>query len=91
MCIRDRGISVLTNELLGQLYLAYFINDPFNAKQSKKLIFVSKNIKPNGLYEVIFNNDTNYEDMILSYYLNLLVDRKRKSCKTKIDAIDTTK
>ena len=27
-----KGISVLTNELLGQLYLAYFINDPFNAK-----------------------------------------------------------
>lgn len=86
-----KGISILTNELLGQLYLAYLINDPFNAKQSKKLIFVSKNIKPNGLYEIIFNNETNYEDMILSYYLNLLVDRKRKSFKSKISEIDTTK
>jgi len=86
-----KGISILTNELLGQLYLAYFINDPFNAKQSKKLLFVSKNIKPNGLYETIFNSVTNYEDMILSYYLNLLVDRKRKSFKSKINAIDTTK
>ena len=86
-----KGVSVLTNELLGQLYLAYFINDPFSAKQSKKLLFVSKNINQNGLYEIIFNDTTNYEDMYLSYHLNLLVDRKRKSFKSRINFIDTTK
>ena len=86
-----KGVSVLTNELLGQLYLAYFVNDPFSAKQSKKLLFVSKNINQNGLYEIIFNDATNYEDMHLSYHLNLLVDRKRKSFKSKINLIDTTK
>jgi hypothetical protein len=85
------GITKLTNEILGQNYLAYFINDPFNAKQSKKLIFVSKTINSNGLYEIIFNEDTKYDDMLISYYLNLLVDRKRKTIKKEIDSIDTTK
>ncbi|MDA8963515.1 AIPR family protein [bacterium] len=84
-----KGITKLTNEILGQNYLAYFINDPFNAKQNKKLIFVSKTIQSNGLYEVIFNEETKFDDMLLSYYLNLLVDRKRKEFKSKIDAVDT--
>ena len=43
------------------------------------------------MYEIIFNDTTNYEDMHLSYQLNLLVDRKRKSFKSKINLIDTTK
>lgn len=85
-----QGISKLTNEVLGQNYLACFINDPFNAKQNKKMIFVTKNLDSNGLYEIIFNPETKYDDMLLSYYLNLLVDRKRKAIKVKIDAIDTT-
>lgn len=85
-----KGISKLTNELLGQNYLAYYINDPFNAKQSKKLIFVTKKLNSNGLYERIFNDETKYDDMLVSYYLNLLVDRKRKATKKNIDAIDTT-
>jgi hypothetical protein len=86
-----KGISILTNELLGQLYLAYFVNDPFNAKQNKKSLFVSKSINSTGLYEIIFNEETNYEDMILSYHLNLLVDRRRKAFKSIINDIDTTK
>lgn len=85
-----KGILKLTNEILGQNYLAYYINDPFNAKQNKKLIFVSKNINSNGLYEIIFNDNTKYDDMLISYYFNLLVDRKRKSIKKKIDSIETT-
>lgn len=84
-----QGISKLTNEILGQNYLAYFVNDPFNAKQNKKLIFVTKNLNANGLYEIIFNSDTKYDDMLVSYYLNLFVDRKRKATKTRIDSIDT--
>lgn len=84
-----KGISLLTNELLGQLYLAYSINDPFNAKQSKKLLFLSKSIQSIGLYEIIFNEDTLYDEMLLSYHLNLLTDRRRKSFKTKINLIDT--
>lgn len=85
------GINKLTNEILGQNYLAYYINDPFNAKQNKKLIFVNKSINPNGLYEIIFNEETKFDDMLVAYYINLLVDRKRKAIKKEIDSIDTTK
>lgn len=87
---RIKGITKLTNEILGQTYLAYSINDPFNAKQNRKLIFYSTDIYSTGLYEVIYNDDTKYDDMLVSYYLYLLIDRKRKSFKKQIDQIDTT-
>lgn len=88
---RIRGITKLTNEILGQTYLAYKINDPFNAKQNKKLIFYSTDIYSTGLYEIIYNDNTQYDDMLVSYYLYLLIDRKRKQFKKLIDQIDTTK
>lgn len=84
-----KDVLHLTNEQLGQLYLAYSLNDPFNAKQSKKLLFLSKNIQPNGLYETVFNENTQYDEMLLSYHLNLLIDRNRKIYKVKISNIDT--
>ncbi len=84
-----KDITKLTNEVLGQNYLAYYINNPFNAKQSRKLFFVSNRLNKNGLYEIIFNENTEYDDMLVAYYLNLLVDRKRKAIKKKIDNIDT--
>jgi len=87
---RIRGITKLTNEILGQTYLAYSINDPFNAKQNRKLIFISTDIYPTGLYEVIFNNEAKYDEMLVSYYLYLLIDRRRKRFKKLIDQIDTT-
>ena len=37
----------LTNELLAQYYLAYFVNDPFSAKQKKARIFYSNKISCN--------------------------------------------
>ena len=70
--------------------MAYFINDPFNAKQSRKLFFYSTNIYSNGLYETIFNDETKYDDMLVSYYLHLLIDRKRKWYKSRISDIDTS-
>lgn len=88
---RIKGITKLTNESLGQIYLAYKINDPFNAKQNKKLIFYSTDIYPTGLYDIIYNECTQYDDMLVSYYLHLLIDRKRKCFKKIIDEIDTTK
>lgn len=85
-----KEISILTNELLGQLYLAYFINDPFNAKQNRKLLFVSRNMNSSGLYEIIFNHETSYQDMIIAYYLNSFVEKKRKLFKSKINNINMT-
>ncbi|MFZ3020011.1 MAG: AIPR family protein [Minisyncoccia bacterium] len=82
---------VLSNELLGQFYLAYFINDPLSAKQKRRYIFLSNKIKPNGLYETIFSEDTQYDDMLIAYHLQLFVDKKRKEFKSFIDKIDTTK
>jgi len=87
---KPKEVTKLTNEILAQTYLAYYLNDPFNAKQSKKLIFIDPRVLSNGLYQKIFNDDTKYDDMLISYYLYLLIDRKRKAIKKQIDSIDTT-
>jgi len=82
---------ILTNEVFGQLYLAYFVNDPLSAKQKRRLIFQSNKIKPDGLYELIFNEKTNYEDMLVAYKLHLFIENKRKDFKNLISDIDTTR
>lgn len=79
-----RGISVIPNETFAQTYLAYFLQDPFNAKQNKKNIFKSSITFPSaGLYEKIFNEETDHIEMYLSYYVFLIVERKRMEIKNK--------
>ena len=80
----------ITNEALGQTYLAYRINDPFHAKNSRKLFFVSTSLNSNGLYETIFNDETRYDEMYISYYLHSFIDTKRKEMKKQIDEIDAS-
>jgi hypothetical protein len=83
------GITIIKNEDLAQTYLAYFFNDPFSAKQSKKHLFLSKTLNPRGFYELIFNEFTKFEDLLISYYLHRFIDSKRKEFKRKIANIDT--
>ena len=79
-----RGVSIIPNETFAQTYLAYFLQDPFNAKQNKKNIFKSSIIFPNiGLYEKIFNEETDYLEMYISYYVFLITERKRMEIKNK--------
>ena len=85
-----RNVLKIRNEDLGQSYLAYYLTDPFNAKQNKKLIFVSSSINKNGLYEKIFNQNTAYDDMLVAYYLHSYIDKERKDLSKIIKNIDTS-
>ncbi|OAD23168.1 abortive infection phage resistance protein [Candidatus Thiomargarita nelsonii] len=40
---------------------------------SKNLLFLSHNEHPSGLYEVVFNENTKFEDMLCSMYLLMLI------------------
>jgi len=67
----------LDNELLGQIYLAYYLDMPSEAKNKKVLVFGDK-------YDDIFSEDITASKMLLPYRSYLpLAARKREIQKTK--------
>lgn len=69
--------SRLDNELLGQVYLAYYLDMPSEAKNSKVLIFGSK-------YDEIFNEEsTTAVKMILPYKIYLPIEAKKQEIQRK--------
>lgn len=68
-------IEVVPNHVFANAYLAYHLQDPVsvfnNFHQSTKtgidLPFVSHTVNKDGLYEVIFNNETKFEDLLASF------------------------
>lgn len=79
---RIMGVRIVSNEDLAQTYLAYQLQDPFNAKQNKKSIFrTSTTYGEKGLYEKIFNSGTDYKKMYISFYIYMYIEQKRKFFK----------
>ncbi len=67
----------LDNELLGQLYLAYYSNLPSEAKNQKSKVFGDR-------YELIFNEDEiNAERMLLPYKLYLPFEQKKREIQSR--------
>lgn len=84
-------IKIVSNELIGQCYLSYFLLKPILAKSSKTNIFLSSLESSKGLYDDIFNSDTNYEDMWISYQLYQLIEMERKNHHGKIKKLENEK
>lgn len=78
----------LDNELLGQIYLAYYLDMPSEAKNQKYLVFDDKK------YGDIFNEETTAAKLLLPYRVYLpLVEKKndiqkRKRAKSPINEIE---
>jgi len=66
----------LDNELLGQMYLAYYLDMPSEARNSKSLVFGNK-------YGDVFNEDTTATRMLLPYQIYVPLDAKRKDIQKK--------
>lgn len=84
-----KGIRIVPNELLAQTYLSYFFKRAIDAKNKKRKIFQSKDENEEGLYEVVFNDTTRYDDILISYYLYKYVETRRVQYKKEIDRIDS--
>jgi hypothetical protein len=75
------GIIVVPNLAFANAYLAYELQAPvsvFKNSQnlrggSKDLLFLSHKEHPSGLYERVFNDNTQFEDMLCSMYLLMLL------------------
>ncbi|MBN1881649.1 MAG: AIPR family protein [Deltaproteobacteria bacterium] len=67
----------LDNELLGQIYLAYYLDMPSEAKNNKRLIFEEK-------YEEIFDeNEISAKRMLLPYKIFLPLEAMKKTIQKK--------
>ena len=67
----------LDNELLAQIYMAFYLGLPSQAKNNKSLVFGDK-------YDEIFNEDViNAEKMLLPYNLFLPLEREKKLIQNK--------
>jgi len=66
----------LDSEIMGQLYLAYYIDMPSEAKNSKVLVFGSK-------YDDIFNENTTASMMLLPYRIYLPLEAQKKEIQKK--------
>ncbi len=72
-----KGTKKVSNSLMANIYLAYHLQNPvdvlvnyhqqFNIQ--KDLNFISHKDNKNGLYEIIFNKNTSYEDMLAGFYV----------------------
>jgi hypothetical protein len=74
----DRPKSTrLNNELLGQIYLAYYLNMPSEARDKKGLVFGDE-------YDKIFNvNETTAQRMLVPYHLYLPLEQRKKIIQGK--------
>lgn len=82
-----KSVKIIPNEILAQTYLSYYLEEPLLAKSNKSLIFISNKNNAEGLYEKIFNNNIKYSDMLVSYYIFVYVEHKRKEVRKKISKI----
>ncbi len=72
-----KGVKRVPNNVFANCYLAYHLQDPVGVinnhrqiKDTKKnLLFVSHKDDKDGLYEKIFNDESKFEDFVISYYL----------------------
>lgn len=85
---RHKGTAIITNEYLGQTYLAYTLQDPLSAKGKIKLLFITENINKEGLYDKVFNQKTKYDDMLTSYFLYEFIEKKKAIVVKRIKAIE---
>ncbi len=85
-----KELKVVSNEILGRLYLAYYLQQPLLTKSDKKCIFRLRDDN-NGKYEDIFNQNTSYKDMLIAYYLHNFIDKKEKSLQREIKILSKKK
>ena len=70
------GITVVDNFVFAKAYLAFWLQKPyldvhlthFNENQDSD-IFLSEKEKKQGLYEIIFNKETHFDDFLSAYYI----------------------
>ncbi len=72
------NISFASNAVVATTYLAFHLQKPVEAITKQDYLFISQKDDANGLYEVIFNENSRYEDMLASLNIYLVFLKTRK-------------
>lgn len=67
------GVRIVPNELCAMAYIVFHLQQPVKALQGQEMFFISHKEDKEGLYEVIFNRETNYIDMLASFHIWQLI------------------
>lgn len=66
---KPESITVIDKETIAAIYLACHLEEPILANTKRDLHFISKLHDPEGLYEMIFNDQTRYDNMLAAFRL----------------------
>jgi AIPR protein len=86
-----QNVISVSNEFCAAAYLAYHLQNPIDAIEERDNLFISHKEDLNGLYEVIFNERTRFEDMFIAYALFnkfMILLKSEKAWKT-VDVFKT--
>lgn len=68
------GVQAVSNVEFARAYLAYHLQKPFEATLGDNYFFISNEMNTRGLYEIIFNKKTNFEDVLTAYCIYEMFD-----------------
>lgn len=85
--LKQYNIKVISNTDFARAYLAFKLLRPIEAINNEDKIFLKRTEDANGLYEVIFNKETRFEDMLSSYLIYTFISVNAEPSKTIEDGL----
>ena len=85
------NVKTVSNEYCAAAYLSYHFQNPIEAINKRDLLFISRKEDSAGMYEVVFNHRTRFDDMYIAtilYYKFMLILKKDKTWKN-VDIFET--
>lgn len=89
---KEANIVKVSNINLGKAYMAFHLQEPHKAINNTKYIFIRASTDPkDGLYDFVFNSNTNYADMLTAFYILEYIESRRKQYDKKRKNIKVNK
>ena len=84
-------IVSVSNEFCAAAYLAYYLQNPIDVVEKRESFFISYKEDSTGLYELIFNEQTRFEDVFNAYVLfnKFMILIKKEKTWGGIDIFET--
>jgi len=67
--ISNLGVEIVSNQVFAFCYVSFWLQKPVHAIMNMEKFFITKAESPSGLYEFIFNQNTNFREMLSAYFV----------------------
>ena len=85
------NVKIISNEFCAAAYLSYHFQNPIDAISKREWLFISHKEDIEGIYEVVFNDRTRFDDMYIActlFYKFMVILKKDKNWKG-VDVFET--